>query len=155
VSAEMCRNIMRDLKFSNDEIESVALLVDRHMVALDGEVRDSTIRRFLREIEGHLDQFLALRRADILATRANPDAVASDMVATDKLEFRCRTLADSTPSRGASLPVTGNDVMEKLGLKPGPEVGQVLKHLMDHILERPEDNNRVALMAIIAQWRAK
>jgi tRNA nucleotidyltransferase (CCA-adding enzyme) len=149
VSAELCRAIMHDLKFSNEEIEAVSVLVDRHMVALDGGVKDSTIRRFLREIDTQLDQFLALRRADIVATRADPNAVTADLVATDTLEFRCRTLVASTPKPGAKLPVSGADVMERLNLRPGPEVGKVLRRLMDHVLEHPEDNNRDTLMSLI------
>lgn len=45
-----------------------------------------------------------------------------------------------------SLVVNGTDIMEALGIPPGPRVGEVLNFLLDTILETPSMNDREALI---------
>ncbi|NNF05476.1 MAG: poly(A) polymerase, partial [Candidatus Eisenbacteria bacterium] len=48
----------------------------------------------------------------------------------------------------SALEITGTDLMESLSLSPGPEVGKLLKHLLDVVLENPERNSREVLLEI-------
>ena len=47
-----------------------------------------------------------------------------------------------------TLAVTGRDLIQA-GYKPGPELGEVLKELLEHVLEEPNDNTKDKLMEFI------
>jgi len=57
--------------------------------------------------------------------------------------------------RITDLAVDGKDVMKILGIKPGPEVGAVLKKLFDSVLESPELNSKESLTRIIKEMGNK
>ena len=46
------------------------------------------------------------------------------------------------------LEVTGQDLIA-LGLKPGPQIGQLLNQALDQVLEEPEKNERNYLLSFI------
>ena len=43
------------------------------------------------------------------------------------------------------LAVTGNDLIAA-GMKPGKEIGEMLKHLLDIVLDNPEENTKEKLL---------
>ena len=47
------------------------------------------------------------------------------------------------------LKISGADVMKELKLKPGPEVGKILKDLFEKVVEKKVPNEKKALMAEI------
>jgi len=63
---------------------------------------------------------------------------------TAKLE---ETLAAGGEFALRELAVNGTDIIQEAGVKPGPLVGVVLRKLWDEVLEDPEKNNRVYLLA--------
>jgi tRNA nucleotidyltransferase (CCA-adding enzyme) len=50
----------------------------------------------------------------------------------------------------ADLALDGSDLQE-LGLSPGPRFGEILRFLLEEVLERPEVNNRADLIALAKQ----
>jgi tRNA nucleotidyltransferase (CCA-adding enzyme) len=44
--------------------------------------------------------------------------------------------------------VDGRDVMEALGISPGPLVGVILEELLETVLADPEQNNKEMLLRI-------
>jgi hypothetical protein len=44
--------------------------------------------------------------------------------------------------------------MEALGLPPGPEVGEALRHLLDRCLDDPRRNRRGPLLEELRAWWA-
>ena len=44
------------------------------------------------------------------------------------------------------LKIDGNDVMKKLNLKPGPEVGKILNDLFDKVVEKKVENEKESLL---------
>ena len=46
------------------------------------------------------------------------------------------------------LAITGNDLMSKLGMKPGPEIGKTLRRLFEQVLDDPSLNAADALFRI-------
>ena len=57
------------------------------------------------------------------------------------------TLAEvGTKRADLFVAVTGDDVMEHLGIEPGPIVGKVLSCLMDMVLDDPSSNTREQLL---------
>ena len=90
------------------------------------------------------EQFLKVKRADILAH--HPDVIEQKMnylaevihIWEDvKLNQDCLSLKE--------LAVTGKDLIRE-GMKPGPQLGQVLQRLLEDVLEFPEHNHRDYLL---------
>ncbi|HEU4383614.1 MAG TPA: tRNA cytidylyltransferase [Anaeromyxobacteraceae bacterium] len=65
-----------------------------------------------------------------------------------------RVLRGRPPLSTADLALDGRSVMDLLGLPPGPEVGEALRHLLDLVLDDPRRNRRPALEQALRAWRA-
>ena len=65
-----------------------------------------------------------------------------------------RTLRDRPPLSTAELALDGRAVMDLLGLAPGPEVGEALRHLLSVVLDDPRRNRRAVLEEALRDWRA-
>lgn len=115
VGAEMARNILCRLKFSNEETRHVVSLVENHMRFKDvHQMRASTLKRFLRlpRFEEHLE----LHRLDCLASNGH----------IETYNFVRKKLSELSEQelRPARL-ISGRDLIEA-GYTPGPEFGRVL-----------------------------
>ena len=51
------------------------------------------------------------------------------------------------------LKVNGIDVMEILGIKPGPKIGEVLNSIFKEVEEKPELNDREVLLEKIKSFK--
>ncbi|MCH8037035.1 MAG: hypothetical protein IIC53_07910, partial [Proteobacteria bacterium] len=49
------------------------------------------------------------------------------------------------------LAINGRDVMNELGIKPGREVGVILKALLDRVMDEPNLNSREALLKLLPE----
>jgi len=50
----------------------------------------------------------------------------------------------------SELEISGKDLIA-IGVKPGPDMGRILKALLDRVLEEPELNTREQLLAIVKE----
>ncbi len=150
-SAELTKEIMLRLRFSNEWIDRVAHLVAHHMFDYKKELSDKAVRRFIKRIgKDNIDNIIRLRKADDLAH--GPGRIDENQIG----EFRSRVNAQikkSYPLSISDLAVDGNDVMIVLGLEPGPRVGKVLSRLLEVVIEKPEHNQRDKLMEILRDMR--
>jgi tRNA nucleotidyltransferase (CCA-adding enzyme) len=145
IGAEMADPILERLRFSNDERERIVLLVRHHILCWDPSWSDAAVRRWLRRVGPDLmEDLYALNRADVLAKGRD---------ATDDLERLAglRAQVEKVLSAGAALGVkdlaiTGQDLM-KLGLRPGPLFGEILRTLLDEVVDDPSKNEPEALAA--------
>ncbi len=124
IGAEMAQTICRRLRYSNEVIERVAVLVDQHLRHCAApEMKASTLKRFLRQ-EG-IDELLALTRIDALGS-------SGDLT---QYQYCVERLAElSTEAMRPERLVTGRDLIE-LGMKPGPAFKQLLNAVEDAQLE--------------------
>jgi poly(A) polymerase len=132
VGARMARTVMERLRFSARETRLVALLVEEHLRPgqLSGEGGPPSRRalfRYFRDTGDAALDVLILSLADHLAARGPRMRVTSwrNHVAYVNYVMARRHLEESlvAPVRL----VTGRDVMEMLGIGPGPEVGRLLR----------------------------
>lgn len=143
LSAELAGCILRRLRWDNRTRQAVEVLVRWHMFPLTMAAKG--IRRLvLRVGEERVEDLLALKRADILAT--GPAQVVPALAA---LESFCARLGEVLRGKEAigigDLAVNGHDVMRILNLPPGPAVGKVLRALQEEVLADPTKNNRAYL----------
>ena len=147
IGAKTARDVLMRLRYSNELIDEVSLLVDRHMFTTD--VTDKGVRRLIRKLGQELVfDLLDLRRADVIA-----QGMGGTTEDVDELEERIRQQIAYQPPFGLSdLAVDGRMIMELLSIEPGPEVGRVLDHLMEKVLDDPECNTREQLESFAREF---
>jgi poly(A) polymerase len=124
IGAEMTENILRRLRFSNDEIEKTVLCVREHMkFQFVKEMRPAKLKRLMAR-ETFPDE-LELHRIDCASSHRN----------LENYEFLKAKAAEMPPEVLKPAPLlTGHDLLA-LGLKPGPLVGQILHEVEELQLE--------------------
>jgi putative nucleotidyltransferase with HDIG domain len=124
VGARMAQEILRRLRFSNDEVEAVEACIANHMAFKDApQMRVSTLKRLLARPT--FPEELELHRIDCTSSHGELDIhrfLAAKQAEFSKEEIKPRPL------------VTGHDLQE-LGIPPGPAMGKLLHQLMDEQLE--------------------
>ena len=122
-------------------------LVREHMFDYRVEWSDAAVRRFVRRVGVELvADLFDLRMADALGNGLK----RPDVSKLEALAARVDRVLEQPHVLGlADLAVGGADVMEVLGLAPGPEVGTMLERLLDEVLDEPARNNREGLRARI------
>jgi tRNA nucleotidyltransferase (CCA-adding enzyme) len=166
VGAEMTQEIMKRLKFSNEEIEKTVRLVRWHMFyypsadwrksdeELKGDDKgwkDGAIRRLIINVGGEegIDDLLRLRIADAAANPKN-DFNPKEL---DELSERVANVrASDMALKITDLAISGEDLMKELGLQPGKQLGAILKHLLEKVLDEPIVNKREDLLAMAKEY---
>ncbi len=125
VGAEMTREFMRRLKFSEKDVETVSRLVKNHMRLGSAPVFTPTAaRRLIRDMDDDLERLLKLVEADASALKAGVRVF--DLKA---IRAQIEQVGTLTPRQTLESPLTGEEIMEIVGSPPGPEIGR-LKHLL-------------------------
>jgi len=152
VGAAMADEIGKRLKLSNQERETVVNLVGNHMFWYTPEWSDGTVRRFISRVGvEHLEPLFALRAGDVRA-RGQGEEPGTEI---DELKRRVEEeLASARALKVTDLAVGGGDVMEVLGCRPGPIIGEVLRALLERVLDDASLNERDKLRALIPEVAA-
>ena len=142
VGARMAQARLRELRFPNAVVEDVYTLVEMHLRfhGYGDGWSDSAVRRYVRDAGPLLDKLNQLTRADCTTRNERKAKQFSDL--QDELEERIARLAEQENLDAMRPPLDGAQVMERLHLKPGPEVGRALAYLMELRMDRgpiPED----------------
>lgn len=147
-SADMANRILRRLKFSNEERESVVNLIRNHMFHYTPDWSDGAVRRFINRVGvDAIDDLFALRLADQVAIHgiAQPEAL---------IEFEKRinrVLQESAALTTKDLAIDGNDLAD-MGIPKGPVMGIILKQLLDTVLDDPKQNTYEKLSTIARKF---
>lgn len=149
VSAELAREILKRLRFDNDTIHVVCRLVEYHDCGIGAAPDMRRVRRAIHKMgEDIFPMFLQVWYADIMAQSAykrdeklEAIRIWKEMYEQIKAEKQCTSLK--------TLAVTGGDLIA-LGMKPGKELGDTLKELLEYVLDYPEENTREKLLKHIS-----
>lgn len=147
--AEMAREILARLRYAADEIREVTQLVALHMRygAYDPNAwTDAAVRRLIRAVGSHRRDLFTIAHADMAACNTD-DFPTADL---DDLEARMETLEMAAHITQATSPLTGQEIMERLALKPGPLVGRIKDALTDAVVAgelAPDDTEGAERMA--------
>ena len=126
----MTRDRMRALRYPTDEIDAVSRLVELHLRFHTYKLgwTDSALRRYAREAGPLLERLNELTRADCTTRNlSRAQALAARM---DELEHRLADLRQREELDALRPELDGREVMELLGLSPGPTVGEALGFLL-------------------------
>jgi tRNA nucleotidyltransferase (CCA-adding enzyme) len=151
LGTEVARKILKRLRFDNDTIDRVALLVLYHDYGNAVSATPAFTRRLIHRVK--LENFpllLEVKRVDILAQ--------SDLDRDKKLEKLAslnsayqEVLEKRLCVSLKELAVSGSDLIQA-GMKPGQELGKVLKLLLDEVLEEPTLNKKEVLIELTKRW---
>ncbi|EFL40394.1 CCA tRNA nucleotidyltransferase [Streptomyces fungicidicus] len=156
VGAKMTKKRMTALKYSNELVKDVSRLVELHLRFHGygtGEWTDSAVRRYVRDAGPLLGRLHKLTRSD--CTTRNRRKAAALSRAYDGLEERIAQLQEQEELDAIRPDLDGNQIMEILGVKPGPAVGQAYKHLLELRLENGPMAHDAAVAALKEWWAAQ
>jgi len=137
VGASMARARLSQLRFPKDVVNDVATLVALHLRFHgynEGGWTDSAVRRYVRDAGPLLTRLHALTRAD--CTTRNRQKAARLARAYDDLEERITVLSEQEELEKIRPDLDGNQIMEILGVRSGPVVGDAYRYLLDLRMER-------------------
>ena len=156
VGAKLTRKRMQALRFSNDDTDAVAQLVELHLRFHgygSGEWTDSAVRRYVRDAGDQLERLHVLTRAD--CTTRNQRKADRLRRTYDELEARIATLMEQEELASVRPALDGNRIMELLGIPPGREVGAAYHFLLELRLDRGPMEPAEAEAALLAWWQAR
>ncbi len=146
IGAELADPLLSRLRFSNDERARIVALVRHHILCYDETWSDAAVRRWLRRVTPELAPALyVLGRADVLAKGRDAPQDLERLVALE--EHAKRVLEAGTALAVRDLAIDGHALMGELGLAPGRVLGDLLKALLDAVIEGKVENEREALIA--------
>lgn len=151
VGARMARKRLRELKYPKQIVDDVSQLVFLHLRphTLKMGWTDSAVRRYVRDAGELLEPLNELVRCDV--TTANERRERGIQRRIDELEERINVLATQEELSMMRPPVNGHDVMEFLGIEPGPRVGEIMEILLEKRIEDGPYSKEEAL-AIAKEW---
>ncbi|MFC5953988.1 CCA tRNA nucleotidyltransferase [Streptomyces pratens] len=153
VGAKMTKKRLTALKYSNELVKDISRLVELHLRFHGygtGEWTDSAVRRYVRDAGPLLGRLHKLTRSD--CTTRNRRRATALSHAYDGLEERIAKLQEQEELDAIRPDLDGNQIMEALGVSPGPAVGQAYKHMLELRLENGPMEYDAAVAALKEWW---
>ena len=139
----MAKKIMRRLTFDNESISKVCRLVKFH----DYRIEDSSkaFRRAVSKIGADImDMLFLVEYADVLSQsdKMLEEKLSKINSGVERFEYITQ---NAQPLSIKELALTGADLIAA-GVKPGPNMGEILKKMLDKVLDEPEANTKENLL---------
>jgi len=149
VGADLADAILKRLKLATREREHVVNLVRNHMFWYSDAWTGGTVRRFMSRVgKEALPDLFALREGDVRARGRGEDPAVELAVLKQRVEEEVRS---ASALKVSDLALGGADVMRILGCTPGPIVGEVLRRLLELVLDDAELNSYERLEALVPE----
>jgi tRNA nucleotidyltransferase (CCA-adding enzyme) len=160
VSVKKARDFMTRLRYDHARAKRVVELVRLHMYHYTREWTDATVRRWIRN--AHIpekflteDKIASLPLFRLRAGERLGSGLKSIAVTDRQKDFEQRLIDVYRASKGLEikdLKVNGDKLMEVFRLQPGKQIGDILKHLLDKVLEHPELNSELELLKLATEY---
>ncbi|MGG7510644.1 CCA tRNA nucleotidyltransferase [Plantibacter sp. YIM 135249] len=156
VGSKLAKKRLTALRYDGDTIKSVARLVELHMRFFgysEGVWADSAVRRYVRDAGPLLERLHMLVRADVTTrNRRKADRLG---FAYDDLEARIAELQEQEELGAVRPDLDGNRIQEVLGIKPGREVGEAYRWLLELRLDEGPLGEEEAERRLLAWWSTR
>lgn len=125
--------------------DKVVKLIRWHMFTVDEHITDAAVRRFIRRIGvDNVKDMIDLRIGDRLGSGIPEERAESWRL--KKFKARIEEQLQPEPFSIKDLVINGNDLMQELQLKPGPQIGRILQQLFEEVDEDLSKNTREYLL---------
>jgi poly(A) polymerase len=156
VGAKMTARRLKALRFDKATIQAVSRLVELHLRFHGyGEARwtDAAVRRYVTDAGDQLERLHRLTRADCTTqNRTRADRLA---FAYDDLERRIAELRAQEELEAIRPDLDGTEIMEILGVGPGPVVGEAYRHMLAVRMEKGPLDHEAATAELLGWWRGR
>ncbi len=156
LGAKLATKRLRELRFDNDTVKAVAELIRLHLRFFgyaEGKWSDSAVRRYVRDAGDLLEWLHILSRADV--TTRNQRKARTLATAYDELEARIATLGEEEELAAIRPDLDGAQIMAILSLKPGREVGEAYRFLLELRLDEGELGYDIARDRLLEWWATR
>jgi len=135
IGARIAKKRLRAMRYPKAVIEEATTLIYLHMRVYTYRMgwTDRAVRRYIKDAGELRDKLNALIRAD--CTTKNPRKKRQSLQVLDELEERIIELEEAEETAKIRPPIDGHEIMEYLGIQPGPLVGEILHVLLEAKLE--------------------
>ncbi|MBQ9504582.1 MAG: CCA tRNA nucleotidyltransferase [Lachnospiraceae bacterium] len=142
VSEEISRSILKRLKYDNETLKTVSALVLYHDIKPEPE--SASVRRAMNKMGADIFRLLfCVQKADKMGQSDYQRQEKLDRLARLHKVYE-RVVEAGDPITVGDLAIKGNDLKE-LGVAPGPLMGEILRKLLEQVLEDPSCNTKQAL----------
>jgi tRNA nucleotidyltransferase/poly(A) polymerase len=149
VGGRIVLGIAKRLNLSKEQREKLFKLVRWHQFSVSEEQTDKALRRFIKNIGiENIEDMMDLRIGDRLGGGLQqPESW--------RLKLFRKRLKDvlKKPFTVSDLKVNGRDVMDILGMRPGPRVGKILAELFEEVAADNKKNNKDFLLQRIRDFK--
>jgi poly(A) polymerase len=156
VGSKLATKRLTALRFDKDTIVAVARLIELHLRFFgytEGAWTDSAVRRYVRDAGPLLERLHILTRADVTTrNRRKADQLG---FAYDDLEARIAEIAEAEGIAAVRPDLDGEEIMRILELKPGREVGEAYRFLLELRLDEGPLGAEEAEKRLLAWWATK
>jgi len=156
VGAKLAGKRLKALRFDNDTVASVSRLIELHLRFFgytEGAWTDSAVRRYVRDAGDQLERLHILTRADV--TTRNQRKSDRLSFAYDDLEERIAAIAEAEGIAAVRPDLDGEEIMAILELRPGREVGEAYRFLLELRLDEGPLGAEVAEQRLREWWAAR
>ncbi len=135
VGARLTRERLKALRFPTHDVEEASRLVELHLRFHTYRMgwTDKAVRRYVRDAGPLLGKLNELTRADCTTRNVNKAATLS--LRMDELDRRIEELSAQEELHSIRPDLNGSQVMDQLGIPPGPDVGEALAFLLELRME--------------------
>lgn len=143
---------MKALRFDKETTRAVSELVKLHLRFHTYELgwTDAAVRRYVRDAGDQLDRLNLLTRADVTTSNDRKERRIQRRV--DELEERIEALAEQEELNAMRPPIDGQQIMDRLGIEPGPLVGEAWDFLLELRIDEGPMEPDAALAALDTWW---
>ena len=143
VGGQLVLKVAKKFNLSKKQTDKLYRLVRWHMFTLDDKQTDSSIRRFIKNVEvENIEDMLAVRVAD----RLGGGTVKAVSWRMEDFKKRIKDVLKK-PFSISDLKINGNDIMKELKIKPGPKVGEILEKLFKEVQDDSSKNTKEYLLS--------
>lgn len=142
-SAKIAVKLMKDLKFPSKDIREIEHLIANHMFNYDSRWTDAAIRRFIAKVGvPNIENLITLQKADMISMNVSEESFSI----LDEFKKRINSiLEDECAFTIKDLKIDGNILINELQIPKGPIMGEILRRLLEDVLENPDKNSGVFL----------
>jgi len=140
----LAEKIARRLRLSNKDREKFVQLIAYHQFTVSETISDKAVRRFIRDLgKEYIHDMLDLRTGDRIGSGATPTSWRFELFKKRLIEVQ------KEPFKITDLKIDGNQIMKILKIKPGPQIGKILKAVFQQVVDKKIENKKEVLQNFI------